>query len=60
MKKDVRTLLTQVEGKLLKKMHEKPSQETLDRLALFVGFQDWQSFQRELHQGDDSSPESGK
>lgn len=28
---------------------ERPSQETLDRLALFIGFQDWKSFQKELH-----------
>ena len=30
---------------------EKPKAETLDRLALFVGFQDWESF-REALQGD--------
>lgn len=28
---------------------EKPSIETLDRLALFVGFQDWASFSDALH-----------
>lgn len=27
---------------------EKPRKETLDRLSLFVGFQDWDSFQRAL------------
>lgn len=28
---------------------EKPKKETLDRLALFVGFQDWESFRDALH-----------
>jgi len=28
---------------------EKPKKETLDRLALFVGFQDWDSFRDALH-----------
>ncbi len=28
---------------------EKPSQETLDKIALFVGFQSWQDFREELH-----------
>ncbi len=28
---------------------EKPKPETLDKLSLFVGFQDWASFQRALH-----------
>ena len=28
---------------------EKPSRETLDRISLFVGFQDWDSFQKALH-----------
>jgi len=26
-----------------------PSKETLDRLSLFVGFQDWDSFKKALH-----------
>lgn len=50
MKKDIKTLLQQVEQKLVKRMHERPSKETLDHLALFVGFQDWDSFQKELHE----------
>ena len=50
MKKDIKTLLSQVETKLMKRMHERPSKETLDHLALFVGFQDWESFQRQLHE----------
>lgn len=28
---------------------EKPKKETLDKLSLFVGFQDWESFQTALH-----------
>lgn len=28
---------------------EKPKKETLDRLALFVGFQDWDSFRDALY-----------
>ena len=28
---------------------EKPKKETLDKISLFVGFQDWESFQRALH-----------
>lgn len=28
---------------------EKPKQETLDKLSLFVGFQDWQSFKATLN-----------
>lgn len=28
---------------------EKPSKETLDKMALFAGFQDWESFQKALH-----------
>lgn len=34
---------------------EKPSQETLDTLALFVGFQSWKDFQEALHGKVDSS-----
>ena len=36
---------------------EKPRKETLDRLSLFVGFQDWDSFQRALH-GEASANEN--
>lgn len=50
MKKDIKALLGQVEQKLVKRMHEKPSKATLDNLALFVGFQDWESFQHKLHE----------
>lgn len=53
MKKDIKCLLSEVESKLLKRIHERPSKEALDRLALFVGFQDWESFRKELHEGED-------
>ena len=52
MKKDIKALLMEVEKKLVKRVHERPSQETLDRLALFAGFQNWRTFQRELHGGE--------
>ena len=32
---------------------EKPKRETLDKLSLLVGFQDWESFQKALHGEDD-------
>ena len=32
---------------------EKPSKETLDRLALFTGFQSWDDFHHALHGDDD-------
>lgn|GEM_PF-2316415 len=53
MKKDIKCLLAEVESKLVKCIHERPSKEALDRLALFVGFQDWESFRKELHEGED-------
>ena len=34
---------------------EKPSQETLDKISLFVGFQDWQSFKDALHGDADAT-----
>jgi len=39
---------------------EKPKPETLDRLALFVGFQSWASFQRALHEGPLPSDEEAE
>ena len=30
---------------------EKPKKETLDKLSLFVGFQDWDSFKEEINGG---------
>lgn len=34
---------------------EKPSQRTLDRLALFAGFQDWKDLQKALHGTNDAA-----
>ncbi|MBR5060899.1 MAG: hypothetical protein IKX24_02010 [Prevotella sp.] len=34
---------------------EKPKKETLDKLSLFVGFQDWDSFLKALHGEADAS-----
>lgn len=48
---DVKHLLTAVEQKLVRRIHEKPSKDTLDKLAMFVGYQDWESFQQEVHEG---------
>lgn len=49
---DVKHLLTAVETKLVRRIHEKPSKDALDKLAMFVGYQNWESFQQELHEGD--------
>jgi len=59
MKRDIKVLLAQVERKLVRRMHERPSAETLNHLALFVGFQDWDSFQRELHETIDEDEDDG-
>ena len=34
---------------------EKPKKSTLDKISLFVGFQDWDSFQKALHGEADAS-----
>ncbi len=34
---------------------EKPKKETLDKLALFVGFQNWDAFKEALHGEADAS-----
>ena len=44
-RKALRKLLEAVEKEILKK----PDKKALDRLSLFVGFQDWESFQETLH-----------
>ena len=44
-RKALRKLLEAVEKEILKK----PDKKALDRLSLFVGFQDWESFQEALH-----------
>ena len=41
----LRQLLVAVEKELLKK----PNRQTLDRLSLLAGFQNWESFQEALH-----------
>lgn len=56
MKKDIKILLAHVERRLVRRLHERPSQEALDRLALFAGFDDWASFQRQLHEGAVAEP----
>ena len=38
---------------------ESPKKETLDKISLFVGFQDWNSFREALH-GDNDGPLSLK
>ena len=52
MKKDVHKLLSSVEKKLIKRIHEKPSKEALDKLAVFVGFQSWADFRAEMKEED--------
>ena len=54
-RKALRKLLEAVEKEILKK----PDKRTLDRLSLFVGFQDWESFQEALH-GEASADENYK
>ncbi len=51
----LRKLLEAVEKEILRK----PDRKTLDRLSLFAGFQDWDSFQDALH-GDASADENYK
>lgn len=59
MKRDIRLLLTRVEHKLQSALHERPSRETLDRLALFVGFQDWESFCKEMRSNEADDADGG-
>ena len=51
----LKKLLEGVEKEILRK----PDRKALDRLSLFVGFQDWDSFQDALH-GDASADENYK
>lgn len=39
---------------------EKPSRETLDRISLLVGFQDWEGFREALHGEDDGANSFGE
>jgi len=57
MKRDVKKLLLAVEQKLVKRMHEKPSKDTLDKLSIFAGYQDWDSFRKEIHEGEEEKKE---
>jgi hypothetical protein len=49
IKKDVKILLSHVEKKIVDTLHERPSKEALDKLAIFAGFQDWESFRKEIN-----------
>ena len=51
----LKKLLEAVEKEILRK----PDKKALDRLSLFVGFQDWESFQDALH-GDASADKNYK
>ena len=51
----LRKLLEAVEKEILRK----PDKKALDRLSLFAGFQDWESFLDALH-GDASADENYK
>ena len=55
---DIKSLLTKVEHKLVKTIHERPSKEALDRLAIFAGYQDWDSFYKSLHESPDDEQTS--
>ncbi|MDO4196975.1 MAG: hypothetical protein Q4D33_12620 [Prevotellaceae bacterium] len=57
MKKDIKALLEKVEAKLVKGIHERPSKDTLDHLAIFAGFQDWDSFREEMAQAEEVIPD---
>ena len=53
--KGTKKLLEAVEKEIIRK----PDRKALDRLSLFVGFQDWESFQEALH-GETSADENYK
>lgn len=67
MKNELKLLTEEVEKKVGKKIHveslnkvwgymsgkEKPTKETQDKLALFVGYQSWDDFREALHGEDD-------
>ena len=54
-----RTLATE-KLKMYLKGTEKPKRETLDRISLLVGFQDWESFKEALHGDDDGQMSYGE
>lgn len=49
-------------GKLTRYLRglEKPKRETLDKISLFVGFQNWEGFQAALHGEDDGQNNFGE
>lgn len=67
MKNDIHLFAQRIEHKLGRKLNgealvklwhvlrgkEKPSKKTLDKLALFAGFQTWDDFHEALHGEDD-------
>ncbi len=52
--KDVKVLLEHLEKKIVGSLHEHPSKEMLDRLSILAGFQDWESFKKEINEGEES------
>ena len=66
MKQDLKVLAEHIEKKVGKahvfhkmwdvlKGKEKPSRQTLDKLALLAGFQSWDDFHEALHGDDDGN-----
>lgn len=69
MKNELKLLTEEVEKKVGKKIHveslnkvwgymsgkEKPTKETLNKLALFVGYQSWDDFHEALEGEDDGN-----
>ena len=54
MKNDLVLLTHEVEKKIVSGK-EKPTKETLNKLALFVGYQSWDDFHEALHGEDDGN-----
>lgn len=55
MKHDIKKLMHVVEHKLVHTIHEKPSKDTLDKLAIFAGFQNWESFRQAIKEDEDQN-----
>ncbi len=58
--KDVKVLLEHLEKKIAASLHEHPSREMLDRLSILAGFQDWESFKKEINEGEEEKEEKEK
>ena len=54
IRKDVKALLDHLEKKIITSLHERPSKEMLDRLSILAGFQDWESFKKEINEGEET------